>query len=486
MRRHETPENAAAIRRYWDAAPETFVVARDAAGELSGYYFLFVPRDVSPRVLDADPRGEPRGASTCARTRCPHGQIALFIREWGTLRRRARDAARRAEHLPRHQAHLPRAAAGARPRLRPRARPRRAGRAARGARLHARAPGSTRGSARDTVHTLFADFGPGSFDGWLADLGARELHLEADTVLDVEQRRLVLDGRASGSRGRELGVLDHLHAREGRVVSREELFRDVWGTSWTGDGNALEAVVSSLRRKLGARAKALQTVRGAGYRLTALACSSGSLRKASGSREHPAVRSGHDNAPPHRRSQDRGVRGPGRLRHRRRPSAPRSCPSATGSASTARWPTAQPVSAAELADAHRHARALRARVAQQPGRRRLRDLRPGRRRLHAAARARLRARRREQPAGAGRHVPGRRRGGREPRQGRRALRHGRRPRLARAPPRHVPRRRSARSAPTTAPASSPSGCPRWTASWRSSSAARASPTSAAATAPRRS
>jgi DNA-binding response OmpR family regulator len=80
----------------------------------------------------------------------------------------------------------------------------------------------------------------------------------------------VLDGRSVGLTARELGVLRHLHEREGRIVTREALFRDVWGTDWTGDGNALEAVVSGLRRKLGDRAKALETVRGAGYRLTAL------------------------------------------------------------------------------------------------------------------------------------------------------------------------------------------------------------------------
>ena len=37
-----------------------------------------------------------------------------------------------------------------------------------------------------------------------------------------------------------------------------------------GDGNALEAVISTLRRKLGPRARALETVRGAGYRLREL------------------------------------------------------------------------------------------------------------------------------------------------------------------------------------------------------------------------
>jgi DNA-binding response OmpR family regulator len=43
----------------------------------------------------------------------------------------------------------------------------------------------------------------------------------------------------------------------------------VWGHEWTGgSSNVVEVVVSGLRRKLGERAVALQTVRGVGYRLT--------------------------------------------------------------------------------------------------------------------------------------------------------------------------------------------------------------------------
>jgi two-component system alkaline phosphatase synthesis response regulator PhoP len=54
-------------------------------------------------------------------------------------------------------------------------------------------------------------------------------------------------------------------------VPREALARDVWGHAWTGgSANAIEAVVSSLRRKLGDRAGALQTIRGVGYRLDGL------------------------------------------------------------------------------------------------------------------------------------------------------------------------------------------------------------------------
>ena len=47
-----------------------------------------------------------------------------------------------------------------------------------------------------------------------------------------------------------------------------ELLREVWGHEWTGaSSNVVEAVVSGLRKKMGDRAAALQTVRGVGYRL---------------------------------------------------------------------------------------------------------------------------------------------------------------------------------------------------------------------------
>ena len=70
---------------------------------------------------------------------------------------------------------------------------------------------------------------------------------------------------------REWDLLAYLRERAGRPVPREALARDVWGHAWTGgSANAIEAVVSSLRRKLGDRAGALQTVRGVGYRLDGL------------------------------------------------------------------------------------------------------------------------------------------------------------------------------------------------------------------------
>lgn len=57
---------------------------------------------------------------------------------------------------------------------------------------------------------------------------------------------------------------------EDEAVAHETLIRDVWGYEWTGGSNVVQVAVCGLRRKLGDRAGALETVRGVGYRLRRL------------------------------------------------------------------------------------------------------------------------------------------------------------------------------------------------------------------------
>jgi DNA-binding response OmpR family regulator len=67
----------------------------------------------------------------------------------------------------------------------------------------------------------------------------------------------------------ELGLFRHLREREGRIVTRSELLREVWGTEFTGGSNVVDAVVRTLRRKLGTAGPVVEAVRGSGYRLRA-------------------------------------------------------------------------------------------------------------------------------------------------------------------------------------------------------------------------
>lgn len=115
-------------------------------------------------------------------------------------------------------------------------------------------------------HSAFLDFGPSSVDGWLATLAAREMLIEDDSLLDAAERQLVLDGRRVDLTRLEFEVLNYLVQREGKVVERSALLRDVWGSTYVGS-NVLEAVIRSLRKKLSASAPVIETVRSIGYRL---------------------------------------------------------------------------------------------------------------------------------------------------------------------------------------------------------------------------
>lgn len=68
---------------------------------------------------------------------------------------------------------------------------------------------------------------------------------------------------------RELSVLEFLLRRAGQVVSKRELLDGIWDHDFDGDPNIVEVYIRRLRRKIDDpfdRA-AIETVRGAGYRL---------------------------------------------------------------------------------------------------------------------------------------------------------------------------------------------------------------------------
>jgi DNA-binding winged helix-turn-helix (wHTH) protein len=113
------------------------------------------------------------------------------------------------------------------------------------------------------------DFGPSSEDGWLSRLVAMELQIEDDSILDLAQHQLILDGGRVDLTKLEFDVMSYLYLRQGVVVERADLLRDVWGYDDAGGSNVIEANVRSLRRKLGDRAASIETVRGLGYRFSA-------------------------------------------------------------------------------------------------------------------------------------------------------------------------------------------------------------------------
>ena len=111
------------------------------------------------------------------------------------------------------------------------------------------------------------DFGPGSVDGWIANLVAAELGIAEDRLLDATTHELLLDGSRVALTPLEYGVVSMLESREGEGVSRQALLEQVWGHNHDGSSNVVDAVVRGLRKKCGASAGMFETVRGVGYRL---------------------------------------------------------------------------------------------------------------------------------------------------------------------------------------------------------------------------
>jgi hypothetical protein len=119
----------------------------------------------------------------------------------------------------------------------------------------------------EPFHLAALDFGPDSVDGWLNRIAAAELGESDQPFLDERDRSVDVGGSRIQLSPLEFGVLETLAAHPAAPVSRADLLREVWGTRYDGGSNTVDVVIRSLRRKLGAVADRVETVRGVGYRL---------------------------------------------------------------------------------------------------------------------------------------------------------------------------------------------------------------------------
>lgn len=265
--RHEGPEAARLLLSWWSAAPDAFAVARDGEGAIAGFYILFDPHLVGAAQLKDDPVTRTWMAHL-RRDPVARGQQILFCRGWlSSAVGELPSPAQAASWLDIKRSYME---------LRPRLR--RVYLAMRelpiygpivqqlGFRLLPEAAVTLDGVV---YHTTMLDLGAASVDGWLGHLVAGELGLEEDSplALDRAAREVVLGDRRVGLTRLEYATLDYLSARPGKAVSRADLLADVWGSGYAGGSNVVDAVVRSLRKKLGDRAGHLETVSGIGYRL---------------------------------------------------------------------------------------------------------------------------------------------------------------------------------------------------------------------------
>jgi two-component system response regulator MprA len=97
----------------------------------------------------------------------------------------------------------------------------------------------------------------------------RELLSYADVELNLTTREAWRSGEPLPLTTREFDLLAFLLERPRHVLTRDQLFRGVWGSDYLGGSNIIDANISVLREKLevGGRVRLIQTVRGVGYSL---------------------------------------------------------------------------------------------------------------------------------------------------------------------------------------------------------------------------
>ena len=263
--RHEGPLAAEHLLRWWRRLPQTFSVVRGRNGRIIGLSCKLESDRVEPGWTLEDPITR-EWRRNLERSAVPASQSALFCRRWLSLEEgEAPSEVQAAAWLD-----LKRTYMELRPALR------RVYLTLRDVSKYASVAqrlGFSVLEGQDVTmdgvpyHSAMLDFGPGSVDGWLARLAAAELGIDdAAGILDLEARELVLETGRVALTPLELGVIGYLVSRKGKAVSRAELLRDVWHTSYRGGSNVVDTVIRSLRRKLERHADRIETVTRIGYR----------------------------------------------------------------------------------------------------------------------------------------------------------------------------------------------------------------------------
>ena len=117
---------------------------------------------------------------------------------------------------------------------------------------------------RSRIKAVLRRAGPRAMDDEVLAVG--------ELVLDRSRREVRVNGRGADLTFAEFELLAALMADPGRLLSRQDLLRAIWGDSAYRDPRGIDVHIRHLREKLEERPerpRLIVTVRGVGYRLTA-------------------------------------------------------------------------------------------------------------------------------------------------------------------------------------------------------------------------
>ena len=85
-------------------------------------------------------------------------------------------------------------------------------------------------------------------------------------IVDLDEHTVTADGTRLSLTYKEFELLRLFLSHPGTAFTRDQLFNEIWGMDYCGETRTVDMHIRTLRQKLGAYGKRIETVRNVGYR----------------------------------------------------------------------------------------------------------------------------------------------------------------------------------------------------------------------------
>ncbi len=95
----------------------------------------------------------------------------------------------------------------------------------------------------------------------------KQVYQKENLILDKTNHQCLIDEEVVYLTNKEFDILAILLNHDGQIVTKEQLFNEVWQMDATIETRTLDMHIKSLRQKIQAAAFKIETIRGIGYRI---------------------------------------------------------------------------------------------------------------------------------------------------------------------------------------------------------------------------
>lgn len=91
----------------------------------------------------------------------------------------------------------------------------------------------------------------------------------SDIIIDISSRSVEIKGEKIELCGKEFDILLYCAQNQGKILTKKQIYEQVWGEEYVYDDNNIMSVISRIRKKIeedSSNPRYIQTVKGIGYR----------------------------------------------------------------------------------------------------------------------------------------------------------------------------------------------------------------------------